>query len=61
MWRKSGMAVDLLASTFLLPFLTCLIVSRLVGFKAARAALLAALATPLVSWWKLANASREPS
>jgi len=31
LWGESGMGIDLLATAFLLPFLTCLIVSRLVG------------------------------
>ena len=125
LWGESGMGIDLLATAFLLPFLTCLIVSWLVGgqvragklsplperqvpqvgwshrpvltrglllgaggvllgaipllvalslgnaqpfdvgsfigFKAAWAALLAAVATPLVGWWALAHASREPA
>jgi hypothetical protein len=122
LWGESGMGIDLLATAFLLPFLTCLIVSRLVGgqvrsgklsrlpeqqvplagwshrpvvarglllgaggvllgalplvvalslgnaqpfavgsfigFKAVWAAMLAAVATPLVGWWALAHASR---
>jgi len=122
LWGESSIGVDLLATAFLLPFLTCVIVSRLVtgqvrsgklsplpqlqvplagwslrpaaarglilgaggvllgaaplvaalsignsqpfdvgafiGFKAVWAAMLAAVATPVVGWWALAHASR---
>jgi len=121
LWGQSSIAGDTLVTAFLLPFLTCLIVSRLVarqveaghiprlapaelgpsswsrrsplqrgallgaasvvlvalpvvaalslsgsagfalwpfiGFKAAFAALLAAIVTPLVAWWALLRAS----
>ena len=123
LWGESGMGIDLLATAFLLPFLTCVIVSRLIGrqvrsgkltplpieqipragwshrsvlargavlgagglllgagplvvaltlgearpfevgafigFKAVWAALLAAVATPLVGWWALSRASLD--
>jgi hypothetical protein len=122
LWGESSIGVDLLATAFLLPFLTCVIVSQLVtgqvrsgklsplpqlqvplagwslrpaaarglmlgaggvllaaaplmvalsignsqpfdvgafiGFKAVWAAMLAAVATPVVGWWALAHASR---
>jgi len=122
LWGESSLGVDLLATAFLLPFLTCLIVSGIVArhvrdgkvpplpreqlpntgwfersalqrglalgaagvvfgavplvwaltlaqaqplavpafvtFKAAWAAMLALLVTPVVGWWALANASR---
>jgi hypothetical protein len=121
LWGESSLGVDLLATAFLLPFLTCLIVSAIVArhvrdgkvprlsadqlphtqwyerssmkrglalgaagvvfgalpvvwalhlasaqplpvpsfiaFKAAWAALLALVVTPLIGWWALANAS----
>ena len=121
LWGESSVGVDLLATAFLLPFLTCLIVSAIVArhvrdgkvprlsanqlpntqwherssmkrglalgaagvvfgalpvvwalhiasaqplavsefvtFKAAWAALLALVVTPLIGWWALANAS----
>jgi hypothetical protein len=123
LWGQTSVGGDLLITAFILPFLTCVIVSRLVGsqvragkltplaadavpssgwskrsaaarglllgagglllgaapivvalslggaeafgvgdfvaFKAVWAGLLAAVATPLVGWWALANASRE--
>ena len=122
LWGESSVGVDLLATAFLLPFLTCLIVSAIVArhvrdgkvpplaasscrntrwfersalsrglvlgaagvvfgalplvwaltlaqaqplavsafvtFKAAWAAMLALLVTPVIGWWALANASR---
>jgi len=122
LWGESSLGVDLLATGFLLPFLTCLIVSAIVArhvrdgkvpplsreqlpntrwfersplqrglalgaagvvfgaiplvwvltlaqaqplavsafvtFKAAWAAMLALLVTPVIGWWALANASR---
>jgi hypothetical protein len=124
LWGESSLGVDLLATAFLLPFLTCLIVSPLVrrhvrdgkvpplpqaqlphtgwaersplqraivlgaagvvfgalplvwalslaqaqpfavhsfvAFKAVWAALLALAVTPVVGWWALASASRQP-
>jgi hypothetical protein len=122
LWGESSLGVDLIATAFLLPFLTCLIVSAIVArhvrhgkvpplsreqmphtrwfersammrglalgaagvvfgalplvwvltlaqaqplavsafvtFKAAWAAMLALIVTPLIGWWALANASR---
>ena len=123
LWGEQSVGVDLLATGFILPFLTCVIVSALVSrqeksgkvsplpdqqfphshwfersvprrglflgvlgvvfgavpvvwaltlgqaqpfsvsdfvlFKAVWAAMLAAVVTPIIGWWALANASRE--
>lgn len=54
LWGESSLGVDLLVTAFLLPFFTCLIVSRIVGGQVASGKLLplASAQLPLSRWFR---------